>query len=123
MRRSDFRRLVSEALHELPPEFAGKMSNVEVVVAALPTPEQEESAGGGEEDGLLMGLYEGIPLTERTSSYGGVLPDRITIFQDNIEAVCETEEEMREEIRRTVLHEIAHHFGIEDENALEDWGY
>ena len=115
MRRAAFRRLVSRALEDLPDEFRERMNNVELLVAPLPTREQEAAAEGDEEEGLLMGLYEGIPLTERTSSYGGVLPDRITLFQDNIEAVCETPDEIVEEIRKTVLHEIAHHFGIGEE--------
>jgi len=119
MRRAAFRRLVTEALEGLPAEFLEKMDNIEVVVEGLPTPDQEDSAGGDPEEGLLMGLYEGIPLTERTSSYGGVLPDRISLFQENIEAVCETPEEIIEEIRTTVLHEIAHHFGIDDDRLLE----
>jgi len=119
MRRAAFRRLVTEALEGLPAEFLEKMDNIEVVVEGLPTPDQEDSAGGDPEEGLLMGLYEGIPLTERTSSYGGVLPDRISLFQENIEAVCETQEEIIEEIRTTVLHEIAHHFGIDDDRLLE----
>jgi predicted Zn-dependent protease with MMP-like domain len=122
MRRAAFRRLVSRALEDLPDEFLERMNNVELLVEALPTPEQDASAEGGEDDGLLMGLYEGIPLTERTSAYGGVLPDRITLFQDNIEAVCETPEEIIEEIRKTVLHEIAHHFGI-GEDLLHDLDY
>ena len=119
MRRAAFRRLVSEALENLPAEFLEMMNNIEVVVEGLPTPEQEASAGGDPEEGLLMGLYEGIPLTERTSAYGGVLPDRITLFQENIEAVCEGPEEIVEEVRKTVLHEIAHHFGIDDDRLLE----
>ncbi len=119
MRRAAFRRLVSRALEDLPAEFLEKMSNIEVVVEDRPTPEQEADAGGDPEEGLLMGLYEGIPLTERTSAYGGILPDRITLFQRNIEAVCESPEEIREEILTTVLHEIAHHFGIDDERLTE----
>ncbi len=119
MRRSAFRRLVSEALEDLPQQFLERMNNVEVVVEGIPTSDQEASAGGDPEGGLLMGLYEGIPLTERTTAYGGALPDRITIFQENIEAVCGTPEEMREEIRKTVLHEIAHHFGIDDRRLDE----
>ena len=119
MRRAAFRRLVAEALENLPAEFLEMMNNIEVVVEGLPTPEQEASAGGDPEEGLLMGLYEGIPLTERTSSYGGVLPDRITLFQENIEAVCEGPGEIVEEVRKTVLHEIAHHFGIDDDRLLE----
>ena len=119
MRRAAFRRLVSRALEDLPAEFLEKMDNIEVVVEDRPTPEQEESAGGDPGEGLLMGLYEGIPLTERSSAYGGVLPDRITLFQENIEAVCETPEEIRDEVRKTVLHESAHHFGIDDDRLLE----
>ena len=119
MRRAAFRRLVSQALEDLPAEFLERMDNIEVVVEGRPTPVQEESAGGDPEEGLLMGLYEGIPLPERTSAYGGVLPDRITLFQENIEAVCETPEAIRDEVRKTVLHEIAHHFGIDDDRLLE----
>jgi predicted Zn-dependent protease with MMP-like domain len=115
MRRVAFRRLVSQALEDLPAEFLEKLDNVDVVVEDLPTPEQELTASSGPEEGLLMGLYEGIPLTERTSAYAGTLPDRITLFQRNIEAVCESREEIVEEIRTTVLHEIAHHFGMDDE--------
>ena len=119
MRRAAFRRLVSRALEDLPAEFLEKMNNIEVVVEDLPTPEQEADAGGDPEEGLLMGLYEGIPLTERTSAYGGVLPDRITLFQRNIEEVCGSPEEIREEVLKTVLHEIAHHFGIDDDRLYE----
>jgi predicted Zn-dependent protease with MMP-like domain len=122
MQRAAFRRLVARALKDLPAEFLERMDNIEVVVESLPAAEQEASAGGDPEEGLLLGLYEGIPLTERTSAYGGALPDRITLFQENIEAVCETAEEIAEEIRKTVLHEIAHHFGIDDER-LHDLGY
>jgi predicted Zn-dependent protease with MMP-like domain len=119
VRRAAFRRLVSEALEDLPEEFRAKMDNVEVVVERRPTAEQEDAGGEGEDEGLLMGLYEGVPLTSRTSAYGGVLPDRITLFQENIEAVCDTDEEIVEEIRKTILHEIAHHFGIDDERLHE----
>ena len=119
MRRDAFRRLVSAALGDLPEEFQAKMDNVEIVVERRPTAAQEAEGGEGEDEGLLMGLYEGVPLPSRTSAYGGVLPDRITLFQENIEAVCDTHEEIVEEIRKTVLHEIAHHFGIDDERLHE----
>jgi predicted Zn-dependent protease with MMP-like domain len=118
MRRADFRRLVSEALEDLPAEFMERMNNVEIVVAGMPTPDQEALSEGGDEEGLLMGLYEGTPLTERGADYSS-LPDRITLFQDNIEAVCESEEEIRDEVRTTVLHEIAHHFGMGEERLQE----
>jgi predicted Zn-dependent protease with MMP-like domain len=119
MRRTAFRRLVSEALEDLPLEFLEKMNNVEVVVEGSPTIEQDAATGEAEEeDGLLLGLYEGTPLIDRSTQYAA-LPDRIILFQDNIEAVCESEEEIREEVRKTVLHEIAHHFGIEEERLHE----
>jgi predicted Zn-dependent protease with MMP-like domain len=122
MRRAAFRRLVRQALEDLPGEFLEKLSNLDVVVEALPTADQDAVAGGDPDEGLLLGLYEGVPLTERTSAYGELLPDRITLFQDNIEAVCETRAEIVEEIRKTVLHEIAHHFGIDDAR-LQELGY
>src|SRR5262245_8009700 len=122
MRRSAFRRLVSDVLEDLPQEFLERMDNLEIVVEGQPTPEQEALAGGEPEVGLLLGLYEGTPLPERSSSDGGALPDKITVFRDNIEAVCETPEEMAEEIRKTVLHEIAHHFGMGEER-LEELDY
>jgi predicted Zn-dependent protease with MMP-like domain len=118
MRRAAFRRLVSEALEDLPVEFMEKLNNVEVVVEDLPTDDQQALSGGDADEGLLMGLYEGTPLTERTTDYAS-LPDRITLFQDSIEAVCGTDEEIREEVRKTVLHEIAHHFGMDDERLYE----
>ena len=70
----------------------------------------------------LLGLYEGIPLTSRTSEYAGVLPDRITIYRQAICAICRTEQEVDDQVRRTVIHEIAHHFGIDD-NRLSELGW
>jgi predicted Zn-dependent protease with MMP-like domain len=67
----------------------------------------------------LLGLYEGIPLTSRTTGYAGVLPDRITIYQQAICEICGTEEEVADQVRRTVIHEVAHHFGIDDERLAE----
>ena len=72
-----------------------------------------------EEGHLLLGLYHGIPLTERGEYYNLVLPDRISIYQDNIEAVCDTDDDIREQVRVTVLHEIGHYFGIDDERLHE----
>ena len=67
----------------------------------------------------LLGLYQGVPLTSRTSSYAGVLPDRITIYRKAICAICRTESEVAEQVRRTVIHEVAHHFGIDDDRLRE----
>jgi len=108
----DFEELVGEALDTIPPALARAMRNVVVMVEA-------EAPDG--EPGLL-GLYEGIPLTQRDSWYAGVLPDRITIFRGPILRRCSTRAEVVEEVRITVVHEVAHHFGIDDD-ALDDLGY
>jgi predicted Zn-dependent protease with MMP-like domain len=98
-----FEEMVGVALDGLPPELGRLMRNVAVVV---------ELDGGP--PGLL-GLYEGVPLTERSHDYSGLLPDRITIYRDAICAICATEQEVVEEVRRTVVHEVGHHFGIDDD--------
>jgi len=102
-----FEEMVTSALDGLPPELGQPMSNVAVTV--------EHGAGP---PGLL-GLYEGIPLTSRTTGYAGVLPDRITIYQQAICAICHTEREVADQVRRTVIHEVAHHFGIDDQKLRE----
>lgn len=112
MSLEDFEALVGEALDEVPPELARLMDNVAVFV------EDEPPAGDPE----LLGWYEGTPLTDRDSSYAGVLPDRIVIFRGPILRFCDTPEDVVEEVRITVVHEIAHHFGIEDER-LHELGY
>lgn len=118
MKRRKFERLVEKALSGLPPEFASRLENIAVCIEDEPSPEQLEYAGMGPGE-TLFGLYEGIPLTERTSDYNLVTPDRITIFQKPIEAVCSSEKEVADEIRLTVMHEIAHFFGISDEKMDE----
>ena len=95
------------AVDGLPPELGQMMRNVAVTVEHGPGPPG------------LLGLYEGIPLTSRTSQYAGVLPDRITIYRQAICAICRTEEEVADQVRRTVIHEIAHHFGIDDARPRE----
>ena len=119
MKRWDFEKLVLEALEQLPEEIALHMDNVDVVVQAWPSEEQLDSAGLDDPHELL-GLYEGIPLTER-DSYNMALPDRVNIFQGPIEAISSDRETLVQEIRDTVLHEIAHHFGIDD-RRLEELG-
>jgi len=110
--REQFEELVSEALDTLPPELARLLDNVVVVV--------EDDAPADDPD--LLGLYSGIPLTERGTWYAGVLPDRITIFRLPTLAMCETVEDVVEEVEITVVHEIAHHFGIDDDR-LHELGY
>jgi len=118
MNRGEFEALVVEAMNSLPLEFQDRLDNVDVVVETRPTPAQLARVGlpAGS---LLFGLYEGIPLTRRTSRYGLVLPDKITIFQEPIEAHCHTPAAIRRQVQRTVVHEIAHHFGIGDRRLQE----
>ncbi|GHG05476.1 MULTISPECIES: metallopeptidase family protein [Amycolatopsis] len=112
MSRERFEELVSEALDEVPPEFARAMDNVVVLVEEF-----------NDEAPDILGLYHGIALTERTSSYGGVLPDRISIYRQPILAMCEDEDEVVEEVLITVVHELGHHFGIDDARLHElGWG-
>ncbi|MDI7275590.1 MAG: metallopeptidase family protein [Anaerolineae bacterium] len=111
----------AEALDALPEEIAARLENVEVVVEDRPTRQQLIRARL-RRGHTLFGLYEGVPRTERTSHYGLVLPDKITIFQEPIETCCRSPQEIREQVRRTVVHEIAHHFGIDD-RALREMGY
>ena len=105
-----FARLVEEALDSLPPELGRLMQNVAVVVDDVRPP------------GGLLGLYEGIPLTERYEYGGLALPDRITVFRRAICAACDTDEEVVEQVRVTVVHEVAHHFGISDDR-LDELGW
>lgn len=105
-----FEEMVADALDGLPEGLGRLMSNVAVTVQHEPGPPG------------LLGLYTGIPLTGRTTGYAGVLPDRITIYRHAICAVCRTGEEVASQVRKTVVHEVAHHFGISDER-LEELGW
>jgi predicted Zn-dependent protease with MMP-like domain len=100
---------VQDALDLLPPELLEQMSNVEIVVEDEPPPGQP-----------LLGLYQGVPLTRRTGQYGGVLPDKITIYSGPLIRLYGSDPELlRRDVARVVLHELAHHFGISDERLLE----
>ena len=114
MSREEFEEAVAEGLDEVPAELTRLMRNVVVLV--------EDDAPADDPD--LLGLYEGTPLTERDSWWAsGSLPDRITIFRNPTLAVCDTREDVVEEVAVTVVHEIAHHFGIDDERLHElGWG-
>jgi len=114
MDRAAFEVLVSEALDGLPDEVWAWLDNVAIVVADWPTPEQlaqAELLHGG----LLLGLYVGVPKTHRGVTYGETIPDKIVIFQRPIEQVCRTPDQIRHQVRATVLHEIGHHFGLDEE--------
>lgn len=108
--RAEFEELVADALDAIPPNLADLMDNVVITV-------EDESPDG------LLGLYEGIPLTERGDAYFGVLPDQIFIYHHNICAICDTSQQVVDEVLITVIHEIAHHFGIDDQRLMElGWG-
>jgi predicted Zn-dependent protease with MMP-like domain len=120
MNRDLFENLVAEALDSLPDEIQGWLDNVAVVVAQQPTREQRVQMELGPYD-LLFGMYVGVPKTKRGFTYGEIIPDKIIIFQQPIEQVCHTPDQVREQVRRTVLHEIGHHFGL-DEGELRAAG-
>ncbi len=116
--RKEFEELVVLALKRLPKFFKKKMKNVDVVV------EDRASSDLLSEMGLrspaeLLGLYQGVPLDRRGFYYGNVLPDKITLFQNPIELICKTREEIEERVKEVVIHEVGHHFGLSDERLRE----
>ena len=112
MSRERFEEMVGEALDEVPPDLLDLMDNVVVLVEDEPPDDEPD----------LLGLYEGHSLTSRGWDYSGVLPDRITIYRNPTLRICDTEDDVIDEVATTVVHEIAHHFGIEDER-LHDLGW
>jgi predicted Zn-dependent protease with MMP-like domain len=121
--REEFDALVEAAIESLPRALLERISNVAIVVENAPAAAQLRRQGIPPGD-TLLGLYEGIPLTQRTSHYGNVVPDKITLFQAPIEAAAGYDpNRIREQVRRTVLHEIAHYFGIDDERLDELGAY
>ena len=108
-----FRALAREAVLGLPDELRTRIDNVAIVVRGRPTA-AELRAAGVPRGGTLLGLYQGTPLPVRNSGYHLALPDRILLFRQPLEAMCATDEQLVRQIRRTVLHELAHHFGIDD---------
>jgi len=113
-----FEWLVAQAIESLPEEFQERLENIDVVVADQPTREQLRVLGGRRGE-TLLGLYEGVPLTRRTHGYGMVIPDKVTIFQGPIEAMCKNDARIIAEVQRVVRHEIAHHFGISDDRLRQ----
>lgn len=103
-----FEELVSDALDLIPPDLAAALDNVVVLVSDRHPDDPE-----------LLGLYQGIALTERDSFYAGALPDTVTIFRESLLEICDTEEDVVEEVAITVIHELAHHFGIDDARLHE----
>ncbi|MGH2537425.1 MAG: metallopeptidase family protein [Candidatus Promineifilaceae bacterium] len=119
---AEFEGLVAQALDELPEFVQLRMNNVEIMVQAWPARRDLRAAGvpGGE---TLLGLYHGIPLTGRTGDYGLVPPDTITLYQGPIEQEAGGRERIAEVVRHTVVHEMAHHFGIDDDRLWELGAY
>lgn len=118
----EFEALVRDAVKGLPREFKCKLENISIVIRKEPTARQKKETGTGPSEELL-GLYEGVPLGERTHQYGNVLPDKITVFRGPVMRSCRTPREMRAGVRDTVLHELAHYFGISDEHMIENDTY
>jgi predicted Zn-dependent protease with MMP-like domain len=121
MTRSEFRGLVDEALESIPERFRAAMQNIAIVVEDEPTVDQLASVDIEPPD-TLLGLYEGIPLTERHWSHGNTLPDKITLFQGPIEDSSENEDDVVVCIGETLIHEIGHYFGLSEEEieAIEE---
>jgi predicted Zn-dependent protease with MMP-like domain len=119
VKKQDFYELVERALEELPPELAELLDNVAIVVEDWPN--YSTPLVGSEKDNVLYGLYEGVPLTQRSAGYYGFLPDKITIFRGPLERDFR-QDELEYQVRITVVHEIAHHFGF-DENRIKELGW
>lgn len=117
MSRVAFERAVESALDELPAEFARRLENVAVVIEDEPDPDELGETGleSGADGGELFGLYSGVPLTERGAAYSG-LPDRIIIYRRPILRACRSRREVVEEIKKTVIHEVGHHFGLDEDD-------
>ncbi|MDO5741084.1 MAG: metallopeptidase family protein [Ornithinimicrobium sp.] len=112
MSREEFEEAVGDALDLVPSQLMDQLDNVAFFVEDEPSAEEPE----------LLGVYDGVPLTERAMSWGGGMPDRITIFSGPLQRMCQDREELLDEIAVTVVHEIAHHFGINDD-TLHDLGW
>ena len=123
MDREEFEKVVEEVFESLPELFRATIDNVHIVVEELPET-QRKSRKGIRSGGLLLGLYEGIPLTKRGVDYGmyPVIPDRITLFRRNIEAVARDTDDLRAKIREVLMHEIGHYYGM-SESEIRRAGY
>lgn len=119
--KAHFAELVERALAELPPQFSRFLEEVPVEIRDRSTPAQRRRAGVGRDE-LLLGLYTGVPRTQRSVEHSGVMPDVIYVFQEDVELASGGERDLVEQVRVTVLHEIGHHFGL-DEDELDELGY
>jgi predicted Zn-dependent protease with MMP-like domain len=116
VRRAAFERLVAQALDGLPKRFAERLRNIAVIVEARPSREIAAELGGD-----ILGLYQGVSELEQSPMAAYELPEIVVIYQQNIEAICRSDAEIVEEVRKTVVHEIGHHFGLSDAE-MEEWG-
>ena len=111
MKNSEFEKIIRESLDKLPDEFKSQLDNVEITVEDVPDGDDREEAGDGQ--GVLLGLYQGVPKNERFSY--SALPDKITIYKKPILSIAKNDDDAKRIIRDTVLHELGHHFGLSDE--------
>lgn len=116
MKKEEFERIIIQTIADMPEKIRKLLENVEIVVDDYPSDYQLKKVNQGSKYGLL-GLYEGVPKSKRGVGYANVLPDKITIFQKNIERIAQNNEDVTKIIRRTIYHEIAHHFGFDEKGA------
>jgi predicted Zn-dependent protease with MMP-like domain len=116
-----FNELVDRALEEIPEEFLEKLENLEIFVEEVPSPELLKELGMTHRD-LLFGLYQGVPISGKSFFQGQSLPDRIILFRQPILSICRTEKDILKQIKKTLIHEIAHHFGL-TEARIRHLGY
>ena len=121
MRTEEFEKIVKEGIRAIPKRFLEKLDNIDIVIEDEPGVYQQRKLKI-RKNSLILGLYEGVPKTKR-GSYGMVLPDKITIFKKPIEKIAQTEKEIREIVKNTVWHEIAHHFGFSEEGVRKAESY
>jgi predicted Zn-dependent protease with MMP-like domain len=119
--KEEFEEMVQEAIDLLPPEFAAALEEVSIQIVDQPTPRQLKSVNV-EQGNLLLGLYQGRPRTQRSVQDTGYLPDAIFLFKEHIEAASRSSDELMSQVRKTVLHEVGHHFGL-NEDDLTRLGY
>ncbi len=119
--KDKFQDIVREAIAELPERFAKALQTVRIEVRQRPTPWMMRNMRIGSDE-VMLGLYDGRPITRRSVEESAVMPEVIYLFKQEIEAVCQTTDEVRREVRATVLHELGHHFGLDEKN-LDDLGY
>jgi predicted Zn-dependent protease with MMP-like domain len=117
----EFQKMMDEAIETIPAVFKDKIHNLAFIIEPYPT-ESDLGRTGLSDKYTLLGLYSGIPYTYRNTGYMGVTPDRIILFQKNIEALCDSIEELKEKIREVIVHEVAHYFGM-DEDEIRSAGY